>query len=65
MPLNRVFSPTKTFENGSWSLNTAGMPCCGYIIRLGAWDNTIVNSGSVGRYRSAVVGLCLRDPEGA
>jgi len=65
MPLNRVFSPTKTFENGNWSLNTAGMPRCGYIVRLSAWDNTIVNSGFVGRHRSAVVGLCLRDPDDA
>jgi len=62
MPLNRLFSPTKTFENGSWSLDTTGMPRCGYIIKLRAWDNTIVNSGYVGRHQSAVVGLCLRDP---
>ena len=61
MPLSRVFSPTKTFENGNWSLDTTGMPRCGYIVRLSAWDNTIVNSGFVGRHRSAVVGLCLRD----
>ena len=51
-----------TGEAGNWTLNTAGMPRCGYIIRLSASDRTIVNSGFVGRSNSTVVGLCLRQP---
>lgn len=46
---------------GVWKLDTTGMPRCGYVIRLGAWDRTIVNSGYVGFYNADVVGLCLRE----
>jgi hypothetical protein len=51
-----------TGEAGNWTLDTTGMPRCGYIIRLSASDRTIVNSGSVGWGNSTVVGLCLRQP---
>jgi hypothetical protein len=47
-------------EHGTWSLNTAGMQQCGYVIYLEASDRTIVNSGSVGWQATTVVGLCLR-----
>jgi hypothetical protein len=49
-------------EAGNWTLDTTGMPRCGYIIRLSASDRTIVNSGFVGRGNNTVVGLCLRQP---
>jgi hypothetical protein len=49
-----------TGEAGNWTLDTTGMPRCGYIIRLSASDRTIVNSGFVGWGNNTVVGLCLR-----
>lgn len=63
MPLTRTYAGgvPKTGEAGVWSLNTAGMPRCGYIVELSARDRTIINSGSVGRHRRGVVGLCLRE----
>ncbi len=51
-----------TGEAGNWTLDTTGMPRCGYIIRLSASDRTIVNSGTVGWGNNTVVGLCLRQP---
>lgn len=68
MPLRRAYSPTAppgvptSGESGIWQLNTSGMPRCGYVVRVHVRDRTIVNSGFVGRERSAVVGLCLREP---
>jgi hypothetical protein len=63
MPLTRSYSggvPT-TGEAGTWSLDTSGMPRCGYVLVLNASDRTIVNSGFVGRTNQGVVGLCLRE----
>lgn len=51
-----------TGEAGNWTLDTTGMPRCGYIIRLSASDRTIVNSGFIGWGNNTVVGLCLRQP---
>lgn len=48
-----------TGESGTWSLNTAGMQPCGYVVRIHVWDRTIVNSGYVGFYNSDVKGFCL------
>jgi hypothetical protein len=63
MPLSRTYPVALwTGEAGNWTLDTTGMPRCGYIIRLSASDRTIVNSGFVGRGNSKVVGLCLRQP---
>ncbi|MEO0109143.1 MAG: hypothetical protein ABIK62_08275, partial [candidate division WOR-3 bacterium] len=61
VPLPRSYPlvPT-TGENGTWQLDTAGMPKCGYIVRITVRDRTIVSSGAIGWYSSAVVGLCLR-----
>jgi hypothetical protein len=63
MPLSRQypFVPT-TGEAGTWQLDTAGMPRCGYVVNLHAADRTIVNSGAVGRHAHTVVGLCIREP---
>jgi len=40
-----------------WSLNTAGMKPCGYIIEVVAVDRAIVNSQSVGHSSPASAGL--------
>ena len=64
MPLSRSYAggvPTSG-EAGSWSLDTSGMPACGYVITLNVWDRTIRNSGFIGHHAAAVVGLCLREP---
>lgn len=64
MPLTRTYAggvPT-TGESGTWSLDTSGMPKCGYVVYLHVWDRTIRNSGFIGHYTPAVVGLCLREP---
>ncbi len=50
-------------EAGAWTLDTTGLPRCGYVVVLGVLDRTIVNSGHVGHYNQAVVGLCLREVE--
>jgi hypothetical protein len=50
-----------TGESGIWRLDTSGMPKCGYTIRLGASDRTIVNSGFVGFGNEAFLGLCLKE----
>ena len=42
-----------TGEAGNWTLNTAGMQKCGYVIFLRASDRTIVNSGFVGHFGEA------------
>jgi hypothetical protein len=63
-PVTRTYIggvPT-TGEAGTWSLDTAGMPRCGYVLVLGAYDRTIVDSGAIGRYNQGVVGLCMREP---
>lgn len=62
MPLTRTYPgvPT-TGEAGNWSLDTSGMPRCGYTVHLHVWDRTIRDSGFIGHYNSAVVGLCLRE----
>jgi len=61
VPLPRTYPvvPT-TGEAGIWELNTAGMPKCGYVIRLSTRDRTIVDSGWIGFYNETFVGLCLR-----
>lgn len=34
--------------SGTWELNTAIMAPCGYVLRLRAWDRTIVHGSSIG-----------------
>jgi len=50
-----------TGEVGTWEFDTTGVPQCGYVIYLYAWDRTIVDSGYVGRQGSDVVGVCIRE----
>ncbi|MCB0703960.1 MAG: hypothetical protein KDC34_01565 [Saprospiraceae bacterium] len=64
MPLSRRYSagvPT-IGENGNWSLDTTGMRRCGYVVEIGVTDRAILNSGGIGHYDRATVGLCLRNP---
>ncbi|MES2318841.1 MAG: hypothetical protein V4631_15275 [Pseudomonadota bacterium] len=62
-PLPRTYPTVPTAgEAGTWRLDTTGLSKCGYVIRLGASDRTIVNSGFVGFGNEAFIGLCLRDP---
>ena len=46
-----------------WTLATAGMSACGYVITVQVWDRSIVNSypGSH-NYNYTDVGFCLREP---
>lgn len=46
-----------------WSLDTAKMKACGYVISVVASDLTIVNSQGVGHHVPASVGFCLEEPE--
>jgi hypothetical protein len=43
----------------NWSLNTGGMPPCGYNIRLRVVERTIINSGSTRRERGDIEGFCV------
>jgi hypothetical protein len=62
-PFPRSYPSVSTFgESGTWSLNTAGMEQCGYVVRLEVGDRTIV-SASGGWSNAASVGFCLRVPD--
>jgi hypothetical protein len=50
-----------TGKTGTFSINTAGVPRCGYNVWIHGADRSIVNSSYVGLYNSAVQGFCLRD----
>ena len=62
-PSSRSFPvvPT-TGELGNWTLNTAGMDPCGYVIRLVAGDRTNVNSAGHAFSLVYDVGFCLETP---
>lgn len=52
--------PTAPPPGGAtWTLDTTGMEPCGYVLLLTAVDRAIINSVSVGHYRSASVGFCV------
>jgi hypothetical protein len=54
-------SSTTTHVFGTWTVATASLPPCGYVVHLEAYDVAIVNCGS--RWRDdATVGFCLRNP---
>lgn len=53
---------TPPAPGANWTLNTAGMQACGYVIRLTVRDRAIVNSQSVGRHAGATAGFCLEAP---
>jgi len=47
-------------EDGTWTLDTAKMDPCGYVIRLTASDRTNVNSAGPGFSMFYDIGFCLR-----
>ncbi len=52
-----VQTPT---AGSSWSLDTTGMKSCGYVVSLGVWDRSIVNSVSGSHnFALASTGYCL------
>jgi hypothetical protein len=48
-----------TGELGNWTLETAGMDPCGYVLRLVAYDRTNVNSTGYALHMAYDVGFCL------
>ncbi len=61
LPLYWTDPGASTFgSTGTWTLDTTGLPPCGYVVVLNAWDRTIVNSGYIGNYNQAPVGFCLK-----
>ena len=61
--INPVVVPTVQTVSGGWSLNTAGLPPCGFVVELGAWDRALVGLSCSGHYNRLGVGFCLRNPE--
>jgi hypothetical protein len=52
---------TAAFPGDAWSLNTAGMTPCGYVVEVNVWDRSIVNSvPGQHNYNRDDVGFCLR-----
>jgi peptidoglycan hydrolase-like protein with peptidoglycan-binding domain len=49
-------------RNGSWKLDTTGLPACGYTVHIDVDDRTIVNSGHVGFDTHDSVSFCLSEP---
>jgi hypothetical protein len=63
VPLPRYWTDPGASTNGdagTWTLDTTGLPPCGYVVVLGALDRTIVNSGYIGNYNQGSVGFCLK-----
>ncbi len=52
---------TAVAPGDSWELNTHGMRACGYIIRVTGKDLAIINSQSLGHYKSDSSGFCLEE----
>ena len=52
-------TPTHVF--GTWTVATAALPPCGYVVHLEAYDIAIVHCGG-GWRDDATVGFCLRTP---
>jgi|GEM_PF-185441 len=55
--------PSVQTVNGNWSLDTAGLPACGYVVELGAWDRALVGMSCSGHYNRLGVGFCLKNPD--
>lgn len=62
-PANLDYSPPAvptTGVSGTWTLKTAGMKACGYVLRLNVWDRTIVDAGNASGFQGAdEIGFCL------
>jgi hypothetical protein len=62
-PSSRVYPVVSSAgESGTWTLDTAGMDPCGYVIRMDVRDRTIVSGGS-GWHDYDTVGFCLEAPD--
>lgn len=62
-PALRQYIPVPTTgETGTWTLDTAPMAPCGYVVRIDAYDRTIVSGGG-GWHDYDSVGFCLRKPQ--
>ena len=61
-PPSRVYPIVPTVgESGDWTLNTATMDPCGYVILMEAWDRTIASCDNDGWYNRISVGFCLEE----
>ncbi len=49
-------------KSGTFVIHTAGVPKCGYNVRIDAYDRTIVHSHAIGLYNNDIQGFCLRVP---
>lgn len=47
-------------DAGTWTLDTTGLPPCGYVVVINAYDRTIVDSGYIGNYNTNSTGFCLK-----
>ena len=54
---------TSSAPGDAWTLDTAGMRACGYVIRVVAGDRAILNNGGGGHVSADSAGFCL-DVEG-
>jgi hypothetical protein len=63
VPLPRLWTDpgASTFgDAGTWTLDTGGLPPCGYVVLLTANDRTIVDSNHIGNFASEPKGFCLK-----
>jgi hypothetical protein len=58
--LSYPFTLPNTGKSGTFVIHTAGVPKCGYNVRIDAWDRTIVSSHTIGLYNNDIQGFCLR-----
>ncbi len=56
-------SSTSAAPGDGWSLATAGMKPCGYVIRVVTTNRTILNSASIGYQATDSSGFCLLEPD--
>ena len=61
VPIPKLGISETASTGDAWSLDTAGMKPCGYVLRVVARDLAIVNSQSVGHYSHDSVGFCLEE----
>ncbi len=52
---------TAAAPGDAWTLNTAGMRSCGYVIQVVATDRAIINSHSGGHSAASSAGFCLEE----
>ena len=50
---------TAVAPGAPWTLDTSGMPACGYTLEVDVFDRAILNSTSHRHHGSAAVGFCL------